>query len=577
LIFKKEEEMKTMYKMCKWMLASLSILMIAVACDEDKFLEEKPLAIYAAENSLVSAADYQAAVNYLYRDVRYMLHGHGATDNSLIFYYASDLAYCAADVNKLNKYAATMIPTYQFATDIWTFTYAIVNQANLILTRIQTADLSEADKNAFRGDALFFRAFGYRILANLYGGVPLILEEVASPRRDFVRATREETYTQAKIDLLEAVSLLANIDDVKDGKVSKQLAQHLLSEIYISLGDYDNAISAATSVIDYPGTGLMTSRFGSKIGQPGDVCSDLHQTGNQNRSTSGNTETLWTEQYDYLNPGSGSNDGWQYAVNPFYSGITLLADDGTLKPAFAGNTAEKGGRSVAWLQPTKHVIDEIWEPGDMRNSEYNIVRDVRLDNPALGSPFGKWLVADGYVAQVSPYRNWFPFFKKVTGDIPEDYYTGVVTAFGEHLVVNNGNSAFRELYIFRLAETYLLRAEAYLGKDNKTAAAADINVVRDRAHATPRASASDVDIDYILDERLRELCYEELRMCTLCRLGKLVERTRRYNSSFLNATGEVTESSGTSMQDYHNLWPIPFTEIERNIFAELKQNPGYIN
>jgi hypothetical protein len=76
------------------------------------------------------------------------------------------------------------------------------------------------------------------------------------------------------------------------------------------------------------------------------------------------------------------------------------------------------------------------------------------------------------------------------------------------------------MYIFRLSETYLLRAEAYLEKNNSGATAADINVVRARAQA-PLAAASQVDIDYLPDERLRELMYEELRMCTLCRMGRL--------------------------------------------------------
>jgi hypothetical protein len=132
------------------------------------------------------------------------------------------------------------------------------------------------------------------------------------------------------------------------------------------------------------------------------------------------------------------------------------------------------------------------------------------------------------------------------------------------------------VYAFRLSETYLLRAEAHLGKNDRNAAAADINVVRARAKA-PLANVSQVDIDYLLDERLRELFYEETRLLTLCRMGKLVERTRKYNSTYIGAGGAVKESSGTSMQDYHNLWPIPFSEIERNTEALLEQNPGYTN
>jgi hypothetical protein len=214
----------------------------------------------------------------------------------------------------------------------------------------------------------------------------------------------------------------------------------------------------------------------------------------------------------------------------------------------------------------------------MRISEHNIIRDFKIDNPASPA-FGKWFVADGYSGKATA-RQWFPFvMKKITGDIPEDYWqrdasgNPLLTAFGEHLVTNNGNSTFRDMYMFRLAETYLLRAEAHLGKNNKVAAAADINVIRARVNAIPATSA-EVDIDYLLDERLRELYYEEPRMLTLCRMGKLAERNRKYNVSYTDVTGTY-ECAGTTIQDYHNLWPIPFSEIERNTEAVLEQNPGY--
>jgi hypothetical protein len=119
------------------------------------------------------------------------------------------------------------------------------------------------------------------------------------------------------------------------------------------------------------------------------------------------------------------------------------------------------------------------------------------------------------------------------------------------------------VYAIRLAETYLLRAEAYLNKGDKGKAAADINVVRNRANATP-VNAADVDIHYILDERARELVIEEPRRLTLARLGLLDERVKMYNPV-----------SAPTIQDFHNLWPIPQTEIDANQGAELKQNTGY--
>ncbi|MDR0844954.1 MAG: RagB/SusD family nutrient uptake outer membrane protein [Tannerella sp.] len=557
---------------------SLILMILAVSCNEDSFLEEKPLSIYSLENSLVTSTDYQSAINRMYYNVRNMVFGtaDGTNADSWGCYWAgTDFAFVSCDETKFNTWAATVVPTHQAPRDLYKMPFLNVTQANLVLSRIEKSSLSDADKRQFRGEALFFRGYAYKMLANLFGGVPLIVEEITSPRQDFVRSSRDETYTQAKNDLDEAASLLTNIDQVKDGKISKQLAQHYLAEVYISLGDYDKAIATATAVIDYSGIQLMTTRFGSKVNEPGDAYSDLYQPNNQNRA-SGNLEALWVLQYEYKNAGTFNDSFFNY-FNPFYSNITLTVD-GVTVPAFLGNTAEKGGRSTGWAQPTKWFYDQLWEEGDQRNSEYMIVRDVQIDNPASPA-FGKWFVADGYCKQSNLYRQWFPFIRKIAGDVPSDYYqlndngSPKLTPLGEHLV-NNINASFKDFYLVRLADTYLLRAEAYFGKNNQAAAAADINIIRARVQA-PLANAADIDIDYILDERMRELYLEEIRLCTLMRLGKFVDRVRRYNAIYDGPGGAPRESSGTSVQEYHNLLPIPFDEIERNVLAKLEQNPGY--
>lgn len=122
---------------------------------------------------------------------------------------------------------------------------------------------------------------------------------------------------------------------------------------------------------------------------------------------------------------------------------------------------------------------------------------------------------------------------------------------------------WKDQYAIRLAETYLLRAEAYLGKGDLAKAAEDINVVRRRAKAH-EINASEVSIDFILDERLRELYFEVPYLLTLQRLGKTVERSRKYDPQL-----------GPTYLDHNNLWPIPFADIEKNTGAKLEQNPGY--
>ena len=115
----------------------------------------------------------------------------------------------------------------------------------------------------------------------------------------------------------------------------------------------------------------------------------------------------------------------------------------------------------------------------------------------------------------------------------------------------------------RLAETYLLLVEVQLFQNKKVDAVASINIVRARANASPVAPA-DVNIDYILDERARELLGETHRRFELVRTGKLLERVRRYNTK-----------SKDVIKDYHVRWPIPQVAIDANSGAVLTQNPGY--
>ncbi len=132
-----------------------------------------------------------------------------------------------------------------------------------------------------------------------------------------------------------------------------------------------------------------------------------------------------------------------------------------------------------------------------------------------------------------------------------------------YILKNSAGGTYTDQYMFRLAETYLLRAEAYLGLNERTLAAEDINYVRTRALATP-VTPDEVTIDYILDERMRELGVEEKRRLTLMRLGVLYDRVITCNPYYRD-----------EMLPKYNLWPIPASEIERNYGNELEQNPGY--
>lgn len=569
------------------MKKSTRILLVALlgttfSCNEKTFLEEKPLDFYTPDNSLETNAQFQAAVNFLHNRLRNITYGGIDLDSFFALRYATDFAVNATDYQpavKLNDYKNTMVPTFNVPLVIWQNVYQIISNANVVINRApKSTKLTDADKKLFRAQALFFRAWGYNMLANLYGGVPLITEEITTPRRDFTRATRDAVYTQCKTDLTEAIAALPDIDKAKDGAVNKQAAQHILAEVLISLKAYDEAIAAASQVISYPGVGLMTERFGTHKDQPGDVYRDLFELGNQNR-TSGNREGLYVIQSDYLNLASTQRDAMQWAIMPSMQSLTIKsAVDGKSVSAIKGPNEKWSGRGVGWMRPTTFVLHTMWRGGknDIRNSQYNIIRDFQIDGvPATSPDFGKWFVKDGYQAKVTTFadtiRYWFPILKKNTisaGDFPDAYFQkdasgNVLTSpLGGRLLIN-ASDLFRDGYLIRLPETYFLRAEAAILKGDNAAAAADLNVIRARAKTFP-ITAADVSIDFLLDERMRELYGEEFRMVTLTRMGKLYDRVKKYN-----------EKSGLSIETYHNLWPIPFSEINRNVSAKLEQNPGY--
>ena len=134
------------------------------------------------------------------------------------------------------------------------------------------------------------------------------------------------------------------------------------------------------------------------------------------------------------------------------------------------------------------------------------------------------------------------------------------------------SNLFRDDYMVRLAETVLLRAEAKQRNGDKSGAAADINLLRDRAKCAYRVTAADMDdnFDMILDERARELIYEEWRWNTLLRMGGNIAVDRIRKNAYWPRTAQTLTFN-------YNLWPIPQTVIDSNLDVELPQNPGWGN
>lgn len=541
----------------------------------NSFLDEVPLDRFSPENFLVDEAGFEAATVALYQAAR-QEHIIGGTN--------FDYMNLGTDLIEWGRYDSRGFKDYHLLNSqheavegYWKWAYRdMIRQCNLILETLNNPEvqLSEEAHQNFEAQAKFFRGYTYNVLATLYGGVPIVAEIISEPKFDFQRSSKEEVLQFVRQDLEDAGELLPVVANVSDGRIYKAAAYHLLSEVYISLGMetndpsyFDKAIEAASKVIDgnVGAYQIMTERFGD-LSRPGDVFSDLFYTDQQNRS-SGNMEVIWSWQFESFTLGGATtigNGGVAGNNSPrwwFPEQEKIRTPNGSFNIA-----ADSLLRGIGVNSPLNYFKYDIWQldPNDMRNSPYNIRRVFYYNNPDDPEYFGKPIRtalndkgarvivrSDGSLTNfaVDTLREYYPWIRKADGK-----------AFEDNIV---GGQSENDIIRMRLAETYLLRAEAYFRKGDAPKAAEDINVLRERAHAI-LIDPEDVTIDFLLDERARELIMEEPRRRTLTRMGVLYERVKKYNPS-----------SAASIQPHNELWPIPQSVIDSNKEAKMDQNEGY--
>lgn len=562
----------------------LYILIVALislnlsSCNDKKFLEEVPKDFLAPQNAYSSIQGIRQGITGLHFKVRNdWFFGEELQDVTTIYRgLGTDAAFHGEDPNStrfLCNYVNYLTPASPYVKDYWDRPFRLIQYANVLIEGIEKANPSlwtGNQKNQYLAEARFFRAYAYRHLVSFFGDVPVISEAIKTPKTDFERDPASKAYALMEEDLKFGTSNLPEKGQEENpGRITKAAAFHLLTEVYLMQKKYTEAVSSSSEVIDKLGYKLMTQRFGSNkdVFGSGDVYADLFAYGNQNLSE--NTETIWAIQFEPPTIIGGSNARGGRAFGPAYFRMGNTPDG---KKAFMGELlngtytgySDTLGRGVAWIRPTNLSAYTVWAnnwSNDIRNAPHTIKRDFYFDNAE--SSFNKKKI-DFKLYPASASRDAirdtcqyiYPFFMKFHDPL------NVMDNFA-----TSGNGAnYKDFYAMRVAETHLLRAEAYLGLGNQAAAAQDINAVRQRSKAKA-INASEATIDYLLDERIRELYGEECRHMTLRRSGKLVERVKKYNNNPLNP--------GLNIKDYHALWPIPQDQIDLNVDKKWTQNPGY--
>ena len=444
----------------------------------------------------------------------------------------------------------------------WNDFYRAINTANAAIGQAPVVQMDSSVKAQRLAEVRFLRALYYFVLVQMYGPLPLQLTETTTPSTEFTRVPVDTVYEQILNDLRYAEANLGYV--TKDyGRVTKGAVQHLIAKVYLTrlrdtnavadeaakrqAGDFANAADYALRVIN-SGQYQLLPTF-----------ADVFAFNNER-----NAEVIWSIQYtmDPLTTGPG-NTGHLYFLMEY-----------DVLPGMLRDIAN--GRPFKRFRPTTFLLGLYDRTKDARydaqfkrvwyaNNVTTIPRDAsgalkfRLGDTA---GYVSTTDADTVLAKTRPYRVY----------TPKTYSNRIFPSLNKfedpfRLSVNETRGS-RDYLLFRLAETYLIAAEALLRDGRPAEGLPYLNAVRRRAaipqhEAEMERTVDQLTLDEILNERARELAGETMRWFDLVRTHKLLERVKAYNPD-----------AKSNIQPFHVLRPIPQTQIDRTT-TPFPQNPGY--
>lgn len=618
---------------------------------KDEFLEPKPLSYFEPGVTFNTESGIKAALIACDNELRNQMINLGGTGKYTMPIQEIRLSDLAVGGNTdyghitcFGEVYTKTTPTSAYDRMSYCFTDVLgtgVKSANTILDYVDNVSgLSETVKNEYKGRAYFHRAWRYYNLIFQFKNVPLITHVISTPKLDYKSTTREAIIAKMIEDLEFAVKNVpdqAQMDNY--GMVNKGACQMLLAKYYLAAGEWQKAKNVCDDLIGSPNYSLMKTNFGTfdEGGEPAtwkiteNVIWDLHRP--ENKMIATNKEYI----FGVANQGSGSS----FVKNVFMRGATPFWCNGTNTTPVGGLTATSNyarnnpnydktmdfvraiGRGISDMRPTYFAEHDVWcidgkmDKGDLRHSvetgnwfprdalKYNNPEIKKSANPEVQKYYGKSYAEAGFpnYADTIKSRFGFPHYKTYLRDVVQEGLPGSTDFQGATLGSNSN------WYVYRLAEAYLLRAEAKLYMGDKTAVD-DVNAIRERAHCEYMYTT--VNIGDIMDERARELTYEEFRRVELSRVSLCLaksgvadewgntydintydkqegtdpkggsywyQRVTHYNNYYNKGDGGIfrlTKGTVTYNIGKQNLYfPIPNDAIQANSGAPLFQNYGY--
>ena len=610
-----------------FLMGAVCVSMAFTGCSDD-FLKPDPLSIYEPSVTFNTVDGLDAAMAAADKALRAYWTNVEACDLMLPLmseYLFSDLAVAAKtdDAEAFCDIAERFTPRngwYNFDQNrlvmFWGETFNGIKYANTVISYIDKVEgLDEETKNAYLGRAYFHRSYRYLNLCFQFGDVPFVSKILDQPKLDYKSTKREAIIKKLVQDMEFAVQ---HVPEQKDmdyiGMINKGACRQLLIKCYLADGRFEDAKKQADILIDQSGYELMRDASFGTFSNPNpqtwnitdNVIWRLHQ--GLNKTVTSNKEAILVLPNRYGSD-SGIRTRTMRNLGPRWNCDDIKTHDNRRAvESYALNSPNYDitmdfnrafGRGQAVIRPTWFAENSVWyvngvnDIGDLRHNstvgnwvrmedfKYNLPGSYRGENIRFSD--------NGTVLCSDTIRCWFDWpHYKVWSPSPEDD-TREATQY-------NG-SGYQDFYCYRLAETYLLRAEAkyYLGDPS---AADDVNEVRRRAQC--KQFYTTVTIDDIADERARELYMEEWRFTELSRMsyclalsgkpdneGKTYDKARlyedsfwfhritKYNNYYNKDTGANIRGRKYTMGAHNINWPIPQSAIDANRLGRLSQNPGY--
>ncbi len=545
------------YKNIKPVIVLFAISMLFNACDD--YIQEDVYSDVTSENFITEDTADQLIVG-LYTATRSMYRNHGYKFSGTDLFTTKSELFAFSSNNDYNNFVAPE------TNGVWSSNYDVIAKANTAINRYENQvnwnDTNLEAKAYGIAQARALRALAFFNLAVQYGGVVLDLEEPLSIRNDYTRSTEEETFALIISELEAAITDLE--DDPEVGRFSKRAAQHLLSEVYLTrayksyagANDFQTAADLAIEAID--GYDIRTQTFAEVFDYDNQINDEIlfaaHWENNAFASDRNNNKhsLFMYNLFDYpgvsrSNQYGTSGAGWMMTPY-FYS----LFEDNDTREATTIHRVIYADEEAAWeddvIVPGDTVVYFPKEPLEIAELTDKLDRYwvYQPDEYLWGKPDD--IEGVNYTYSSNPYFVNFPIMKKFDDEVYLD---------------ENGGA--RDTFVFRVAETHLLAAEAFLGTGNTDQALFHINRVRERATGVVDHYTT-IDLDTILEERALELAGETNRWAVLKRMGKLEERIELYNPHVID--------HGAFDAATHLLRPIPTRELALSPNT-MEQNPNY--